>query len=257
MSWCRYSIRILPHDDRLGVPLQEPLSLSRIEAAGRIYEALVQWRISDESLRALASAFADFSPTSCVLKVVTVNSLYGTNVYATLRMADHVARVMNDPNRPREAVPLVERIADLPPRPDEKPRHRASFASKFVHFFVDSNAPIYDSYAQATLKAHLGRRRGIWDEKRPYAHYVRNIDTLLKEAGLKVDVRSLDRYLWLVGQSRAWQDLRRKGKRETTNRELAEMFRNPHPRVAAELAELLGTEWIPEWPINPGGPPRS
>lgn len=233
------------------MPLQAPLSLARLEAAGRIYEALVQWRVSDESLRALASAFDDFSATSCVLKVVTVNALYGTNVYATLRMAEHVARVMNDSDRPQGTVQLVERIADLPARPDEKPRHRASFASKFVHFFVDPSAPIYDSYAQATLKAHLGRRRGIWDVKRPYAPYARNLDTLVKEAGLVVGARQLDRYLWLVGQARAWQDLRRKGKKEAMNRELAEMFRNPPPSVAAELTALLGAEWIPERPISP------
>lgn len=230
------------------MPLQTPLTLEQVRAAGRVHERLEQWRLADESLRALASAFPKFDATSCLIKVVAVNSLYGTNLYATLRMASHLRGVLAAAGRPAGAVALVELIADLPPRQDEKRRHFASFASKFVHFFVDDAAPIYDSYAVKTLKAHLGRRRGIWKgrDQRPYEAFVRNLGVLRAEAGIAVDARQLDRNLWLVGQAREWQRLRKSGKQVTTNRELADMFQSPNAQVASELTHLLGEPWIKE-----------
>jgi len=231
------------------LPLKIPLTLEQVRSAGRVHDRLDQWRLADESLRALGRAFPDFDATSCLLKVVAVNSLYGTNLYATLRMASHLRGVLADAGRPTEVVPLVELIADLPPRnDDEKRRHFASFASKFVHFFVDEAAPIYDSYAEKTLKAHLGRRRGIWkgSDERPYEAFVRNLGVLRSEAGLEVDARKLDRYLWLVGQAREWQRRRTTGKKETTNRELAEMLRSPSEDVTADLSLVLGEPWPPQ-----------
>jgi hypothetical protein len=215
--------------------------MRQIDAASRIHAQLVQWRWADGALGALRNAFGDFGPEACLLKVVAVNSLYGTNVYAVLRMAAHVRDVMNDPGRPSGAVALVERLADLRAKEGEKKRYFVSFASKFAHFFVSSDVPIYDSFAERMLKWHLGRRRGIWDADRPYNAFVQNVERLRHESGVQADVRVLDHYLWLAGQVRAWEKLKLEpGRKDKTNRELAEILRNPPVELSAGLAVLKG-----------------
>ena len=51
-----------------------------------------------------------FCPEAVLLKVVTLNGLYGTNVYATLRMANHIVRVMAEAGQADWDPALVERL---------------------------------------------------------------------------------------------------------------------------------------------------
>src|SRR5260370_25925654 len=75
------------------VDLSVPLPLKKIESVNRLHERLVQWRLADQALEMLAARCADFKPDSCLLKVVAVNGLYGTNLYAIPPMSMHAVGV--------------------------------------------------------------------------------------------------------------------------------------------------------------------
>lgn len=113
------------------------LPLDKIDAANRLHDRLEQWKLADQALRLLAERCADFEPATCLLKVAAVNELYGTNVYATTRMAKHVARLLVGANLATAGPELVERLAALPAADGQKGKRRhLSFASKFAHFFL-------------------------------------------------------------------------------------------------------------------------
>jgi hypothetical protein len=217
--------------------LAVPLPLKKIEAANRLHERLEQWRLADQALRLLAERCPDFEPAPCLLKVVTVNGLYGTNVYATTRMAKYVAGVLAAANLATAGPELVERLADLPATEGQKwKRRHYSFASKFAHFFLgDERFPIMDSYALKMLKRHLGRRHFSDEQAHPYTAFVRSFQELKRLSGFTGSNRQLDRYLWLAGEHAAWK----KNKAAAINAEVAAQFAQPSGEVAA-LLNVLG-----------------
>jgi len=64
------------------MPLARPLGLAQIEAATRIYQGMRQWTTMDQALTELAVRFPGWGPLDSLLKVVAINTLYGTNVWA-------------------------------------------------------------------------------------------------------------------------------------------------------------------------------
>jgi hypothetical protein len=137
---------------------------------------------------------------SILVKVATLNQLYGTNVYAVVRMAEHIVSVWaSDPDW---TYATVERVAALPPSETQKRarRHR-SFASKFAHFFVDAKRfPLYDSYAVKMLRVHLGKGALAAATSPTYGSFADAFFRLRDESGLRCRVVELDKYLWLAGQ---------------------------------------------------------
>lgn len=133
-----------------------------MKGAVRLHEAMGQWRIADQALNELATRFPGWGPSDTLLKVVAINGLYGTNVWAFSWMAEHVQAVMAEADLQNADTGLVERIAALPEdNGGEVRRRHVSFASKVARFYLDPDRfPIYDSYATEMLWHHLGRRTG-------------------------------------------------------------------------------------------------
>src|SRR5260221_13206141 len=180
------------------IGLAVPLSMSQIETANRLYSKLLQWQVTDQALHALHVNLPGFDIEATLLKVVAINQLYGTNVYAVVRMAQHVTEVMQDANRMEDA-DLVKELASL------NSRKHLSFASKFAHFFIDMERfPIFDSYAAKMVAYHLGSHGQVRDSTHPYKAFVENIHSLKRFAGLSYTTRELDRYLWLAGLYQGW-----------------------------------------------------
>src|SRR5436853_7873175 len=98
------------------------LAMTQIEAANRLHGKLLQWQVTDRALHTLQENLPGFDIEATLLKVVAVNQLYGTNVYAVVRMAQHVTEVMQDAEGMEDA-DLIEELASLTGR-----KHR-SFAS--------------------------------------------------------------------------------------------------------------------------------
>ncbi len=195
-----------------------PVSLAQIDAANRLHEQLPQWQVTDRALDALCLRFPDFGIEAVLLKVASVNQLYGTNVYAVVRMARHIESIMCKGMRVSD-VDFVEQLASLPGW-----KH-ISFASKFAHFFIDKGRfPIYDSFAEDMVKFHLGRQLWYLDKEHPYRAFVQNLTLLKEQICLQgpCTYESLDRYLWLTGLYKAYKTKAN----PQINREVEELFRS-------------------------------
>jgi hypothetical protein len=218
--------------------LAEPLHLTQIGAACRLHTHLEQWRVSDEALQRLRERVPTFDAEACLLKAVVVNSLYGTQVFAIVRMAAHVEEVLAQSSLEESGCELVEQIATLPPVDGKKPKRHTSFAAKFCHFFVDEERfPIYDEAARNTLKLHLSDAYAE-DAERPYVGFSGNLARLRTEAGLECSSRELDRYLWLTGMYMKWLKEREK-ESPLINRELAAFLDDPRGQAATDLEAML------------------
>jgi hypothetical protein len=112
-----------------------------------------------------------------------------------------------------------------------------SFASKFVHFFVDRDRyPIFDSYALGGLRHHLSGTKLSTDNPPPYAHYVGALNNLVELAGLACSGRELDRYLWLSGLYRTWS----RNPSAQINVEAKRLFEQHDAAVATDLLVVGG-----------------
>ena len=70
------------------------LKQEQIDAACRLHRRLKQWQLSDGALMRLREKVPGFDPEACLIKSVAVNSLYGTQVLAIVRMAEHICQSM-------------------------------------------------------------------------------------------------------------------------------------------------------------------
>jgi hypothetical protein len=220
--------------------LTVPLIQAQVDAAHRLQSHLRQWRMTDRALIALATGFPRWEPEATLLKVVAINQLYGTNLYAVNRMAEHVATVMATAEPAIEGPALVERIATLPKSAEQKTQRRHfSFASKLANFFIDAeHFPIYDYYAAWMVVWHLGPAGHIRDGAHPYLAFVASLERLGERSGLTWAGRALDHYLWLAGQYHAWK----RNPKTPINAEVARLFAQPLTKQdAADLAVLQAT----------------
>lgn len=211
--------------------LAVPLSCDQVEAAGHLHEQLPGWCLIDQALAELKERFPGFSFTDVLLKAATVNSLYGTNVYAIYDVAEHVGHVIAKADLDKAGVELVEDMAT-----EIKGRTHPVFASKFAHFFVDAERfPMLDSYAEESVELHLGRQQLVQSGKGRYADFVGNLTKLRDLANLQCGSRELDYYLWLAGQYRAWK------KKPTVkiNGETKRLFTSPTEEQAGWLSIMV------------------
>jgi hypothetical protein len=204
----------------------------QIAAAQRLFARMPGWKLAERTLDEIARRFPEFDDVACVAKVTTLNALYGTNVYALLRMAEHVRDVMAECGAAPKGADLVERLANLPVvRGTERKRRHISFASKFAHFFVDATTfPLFDQYAAATLAGHLGKANRSHSPAHPYIAYATDCSRLRDLAGFDGTIREMDRYLWLAGLRRASL----KGK--VVSGEAQALFAQTNGDVAADCA---------------------
>lgn len=213
-----------------------PLFQSQIMAASNL-RGRMHWLAIDRALYALSGQFPGFDLEVALLKVAAINQLYGTNVFATVRMAQHIVSVMAYSDDLPMGVDLVEQIASLPEVENQRPKWSFySFASKFAHFFVSPEAfPMYDTYVTRMVKYHLGPQTEIPDAKKPYRAFFHNIEKLREAANLTCTTDELDRYLWLAGLFFRWF----RDRNAKINVEVKNLFESPSPQAAADLVALL------------------
>jgi hypothetical protein len=227
------------------------LTLEAIEAANRLYKSLQDASEPDNTLHFLATKLPGFGPEETLLKVVAVNSLYSTNVYAVRRMADHVRKVMCRVRPDSDPAKVVEQLSNLPPgREGEKGRRFISFASKFAHFFceaIDSERfPIFDSYAVWMIQYHLGTRGCAKNDEHPYEAFLQNLEQLRNQCGFRGCLRDLDGYLWMAGELRSWSK-----KPDMANTEMRRLFEHPSEGAKTDL-QLLASGLSVELALRDG-----
>jgi hypothetical protein len=214
-----------------------PVLQSQLTAAKHLYGELKQWRATNRALAVLGQRFPDFDIEATLLKVAAINQLYGTNVYAVVRMAEHVSDVMTTKAETLADELLVERIAELPPVAGQlHSRKHISVASKFAHFFVDAERfPIYDSYAVKMVGYHLSTTECDRDAQHPYRAFVQNLLRLKQRDHITCTSQELDAYLWLAGLY--WE--KRRSIKAQINTEVARLLEAPPSDMTKNLAALL------------------
>jgi hypothetical protein len=211
----------------------------QIDAACRLHQRLGQWWLSDAALKRLRETLPEFNRESCLIKSVAINALYGTQVLAIIRMAEHVETILRETDIGTAKIDLVERLASLPTNQNNTHRRFISFAAKFCHFFLDEKRfPIYDEAAREVIKLHLGKNGCVSDPAHPYSSFCENLARLRREASLQAPGRELDRYLWITGMYMKWLKVRSK-QNPAMNAELQSIFSHPDREAAAELDVLL------------------
>jgi len=207
--------------------LAMPLNQSQIKAAAEFWSK--GWETSEFGL--LKEAFPN--PQDAVsIKAIVLNALYGTNIISIGRVARCIERVLEAPHSsgPNLVEELVNEIRTVTRRNDY------SFASKYAHFFVDSNIPILDSYAEWMLGQHLGKMQS----KNPHrwGKFIEDIEMLKQAAHLICTSAELDSYLWVAGEYWWWI----KHHHKEVNGDLVPYFERffKDPEKEPELARLIG-----------------
>src|SRR5581483_6202888 len=205
-----------------------PLKQGQIDAAREFWKG---WESPE--FKQLRAAFQN--PLDAVsIKAIVLNSLYGTNVIAISKVAVRVELVLRANNW--TGSDLVEQLVNEI-RGVTK-RNNYSFAAKYAHFFVDSNLPILDGFAEWMLARHLGRQMQSKDTRR-YHRFTEDIETLKQTAGLTCDCAELDAYLWVAGEYWYWKD----HPKYSISGDLKRHFENleANPQSEPLLVALLGT----------------
>src|SRR3990172_2016078 len=81
-----------------------------------------------------------------LIKATALNSLYNTNIYATVKLAKHILNKNIDAKLRDGSPELVDEIAHV--EINGKLRNNYSFASKYCHWHQPEMYPIYDSTAK-------------------------------------------------------------------------------------------------------------
>lgn len=211
---------------------------TQISSAQRLHRRLEQWQLVDSALTSLASQFPGFAPHEALIKVIAVNTLYGTNVLAIHHVARHVATVKKEKDLSSAGPELVESLAVSPPI-ESKTRRNHSFASKFAHFFISTERfPIMDSYVVKMIKLHLGNERTYTDTQNPYVAFCANHRLLKEELGFAITNKELDHYLWLAGLYLTFLN----NSQARINKEAGFLFKQSDTAIAADLRAL--------WPLT-------
>jgi len=170
---------------------------------------LPSYALADEVLRPIFRERPEnTSPSDVLLKVVTLNSLYATSVYAVYRMADHVAANGEQLDAwlqagDDRAVDKIRHVPRLLTR-NKIPRDFYSFATKYCHWHRPSLFPMYDRYVRDALQP-LRRSLDlpiVEAERLRKTKTFRNVIDGTRAALNWTDsgYKSLDQALWILGQ---------------------------------------------------------
>jgi hypothetical protein len=140
-----------------------------------------------------------------LIKVVLLNGLYNTNVFAVMDMASHIRELRIDDDLAAASTVLVDRIARLTIR--GKTRRHYSFATKYCSWHRPDDYPIYDSLVERLLWAY-SREHHFAEFSRPdlqdYSKYKAAVAALRLHFGLAaLSFKQLDKFLWYTSKDLA------------------------------------------------------
>jgi hypothetical protein len=166
------------------------------------------------------------------IKAIVLNALYGGGIIAIEKVAGCLETALAATHA--TGLELVEELVIA--MKDVTGCEHYSFASKFVHFFVDPNVPILDQYAEYMVAKHLGAAISRNPER--YLGFVENIEKIKELAGLTCNCDQLDAYLWVAGEYWCWK----KNQKIEINMDLKRHFERLEEIPGSEptLRRLLG-----------------
>lgn len=180
-----------------------------VRAACKEYEG----EIADLALSELFTQYpGNKSYSHVLLKVVTLNRLYSTSIYAVYDAATHIHERAEkiDSALAAGSPEIVDTIAALTLSATGKKRHVYSFASKYCSWHRQDKYPIWDSRVRRYLSAlrrqlkntHdaglLGSNPDLWTL---YPEFVELITRLQRRYQLEAfSFKDIDKFLWKHGR---------------------------------------------------------
>lgn len=138
-------------------------------------------------------------------KVVLLNSLYSTNIYATFDVAINISQIKNFKDRVLKGdIELVDEIRKNTIGGVTKDFY--SFATKYCHHHNPDSYPIYDSIVKDMLLIYLKKvqpnKRYYRNRMKEYGYFKSAIDQLADCWNLSEEYRyrKLDKFLWKKGK---------------------------------------------------------
>jgi len=184
-----------------------PIPTSRLvsEAIAR-FESDARYGPSDRVLSRVFSHHPNNDALEDVLiKVVLLNGLYNTNVFAITDMALHIQGLAIDPELARASPDLVDNIACLEIR--GKTRRHYSFATKYCSSHRPAEYPIYDSLVERLLWAYRAQYPFAQFARPDLQDYPKYVAILTKFRAYfklqEVSFKELDKFLWFTSKDMA------------------------------------------------------
>ena len=138
-------------------------------------------------------------------KVVLLNSLYSTNIFATFDVALNIMRINRFQARVKAGdLSLVNEVRKN--LIGDSPKDFYSFATKYCHHHNQEKYPIYDSYVESMLIDYLNdlepNIRLYQKKMKNYEYFKDKVDHLAKLWNLREGYlySKLDKYLWQKGK---------------------------------------------------------
>lgn len=162
-----------------------------------------RYGLADRVLLRVFGQYPDNTDLESVLaKVVLLNRLYNTNVFAVVDMAKHICSLRIDAELRTGSPALVDRIAKLTIR--GRTRRHYSFATKYCSWHAPAQFPIYDTLVDTLLWAfrcqyHFAEFQR--QDLRLYPGYKNIIASFQKRYGLEhFTFKEMDKFLWFYGK---------------------------------------------------------
>ncbi len=161
------------------------------------------YMVVERSLTKLFRAFPNnINLEDVFLKVIVLNDLYRTAIWATYQVAEHIVSLNIDhlirEGKP-EAVDMIARI-----RLGNKIRNNYSFATKYCAWHNPSAYPIYDTFVDKMLWAY--RRQDQFDsflhqDLLKYDRFRQIVRNFQRHYHLTTyNIKDIDKFLWLAGK---------------------------------------------------------
>jgi hypothetical protein len=156
----------------------------------------------ENAIRLLCVRFPDNKTLeSVLLKSITINTLFTTQIRAILAVAQHILSLGIDEKLKLGLPEVVDEIATVTIK--GKNRRNYSFATKYCSFHNPAKYPIYDGFVHRLLNAYErqdGFARGTTD-LRQYQHFKQTVCKFREFYGLvNTDAKTLDYFLWGYGR---------------------------------------------------------
>lgn len=172
------------------------------------------YRKQESALKMLFKAYPhNNNLDEIIIKVASLNSLYGTNIFNIFAVAEHISRIKNIDERLKNGDEnLVGEIAKSGLKnKNGKEIIFYSFATKFCSFHNDRDFAIYDSFVAKVL-AYFQRKDKFSKHKfsaespnneglKNYAIFKEVLLEFKKRYKLECNLKSLDLYLWQFGKT--------------------------------------------------------
>ena len=132
-------------------------------------------------------------------KVTVLNSLYSTNVFATVDMAEHIRGLSIDDELRKGSYSVVDKVARL--TAGGKARRHYSFAAKYCGWHSPEQFPLYDNLVERLIWQYQKeftfaafKRDDLQDYER-FAEVIPAFRRFFKVE--QASLRSVDKFLWL------------------------------------------------------------